>query len=282
MIGDDTARRAPLRCCALGASLLMLLMTACTTNPATGRRQLLLLTTEQEIALGDGSKEELITEYGGRVQSPQLASYVTGVGNALASHTEADYAQLPWEFIVVDSEVINAFALPGGKVFISRGLLQRLGSEAQMAGVLGHEIGHVTAQHIDERISQAMLLDFGVALVGSLTDSELAAYGASLFSNGYQLKFGRDQEAEADKQGVKYMTAAGYAPQEMLAVLQVLAEASNGPRPPEFLSTHPYPETRIKTVQGLLAGPYKFAVESPDYRDFRDRYERQALPYVSP
>lgn len=269
-----------MRATLLASLLTLIAATGCTYNPATGRSQFLMLSAEEEIALGESAKGELTAEYGGMVQSAEVRGYVTRVGRSLAAHTEADYPDLPWEFTVLDSGIINAFALPGGKVFISRGLLERLESEAEMAGVLGHEIGHVTAQHVDERISQAMLLEFGVALIGGFTESELAAFGASLFSSGYQLKFSRDQETEADAQGLKYMTAAGYAPRAMLEVLEVLAEASHGERPPELLATHPYPETRIKAVQKLLAGPYKLAVESPDYREYRDRYEIEALGHL--
>jgi predicted Zn-dependent protease len=125
---------------------LFVFAAGCRYNPATGRSQLLLMSSEDAIALGTESKPALILEYGGEVESAQLRSYVSLVGHSLASLTEADYPQLPWEFTVLDSDVINAFALPGGKVFASRGLLARLDSEAQMAGVLGHEVGHVTAQ----------------------------------------------------------------------------------------------------------------------------------------
>ncbi len=254
----------------------------CTYNPATGRNQLLLLTTEEEIALGDEAKPQLTAEYGGELRTPPVRDAVTRVGRHLAGFTEADYQKLPWEFTVLDSDVVNAFALPGGKVFISRGLLVRLHDEAEMAGVLGHEIGHVTSQHIDERISQAILLEFGVALTGTLTQSQIASYGASIVSGGYQLKFSRDQESEADRQGVKYMAAAGYAPQAMIGLLEVLMEASQSSRPPEFLSTHPYPESRIRTIHKLLDGPYKITVDNPDFGRFPDRYDREVLSNLGP
>ncbi len=241
-----------------------------------------MLTTEEEITLGEESMPQLTAEYGGAYPSPPVREAVARVGRSLAGHTEPDYTSLPWEFTVLDSDVVNAFALPGGKVFISRGLLQRLHDEAEMAGVLGHEIGHVTSQHIDERISQAVLLEFGVALTGSLTKSQLASYGASIVSGGYQLKFSRDQESEADRQGLKYMAAAGYSPQAMLGLLEVLMEASQSSRPPEFLSTHPYPETRIRSIRKLLEGQYKMTVDNPDYRRFPERYEIEVLANLGP
>ena len=258
------------------------LLAACSYNPATGRNQLLLLSTQEEIALGNEAKPALTEQYGGEIASSQLRAYVDGVGRGLAAQTEADYPQLPWEFIVLDSDVINAFALPGGKVFVSRGLLERLVNEAQLAGVLGHEIGHVAAQHVDERISQALLLQLGLSVAAGLSESQAVLYGARLFSGGYQLKFGRDQEIEADELGMKYMTAVMYDPKGMRQLLAVLAKASTGPRPPEILSTHPYPESRIKIVQRLLEGPYRYTQDSPDFHTYRGRFRREAAPYLVP
>ncbi len=257
----------------------------CTYNSATGRNQFLLLSTEEEIALGAEAKPELVQEYGGESPSPELRAYVTEVGMALASHVEPDYADLPWEFTVLESDVINAFALPGGKVFISRGLMDLLSTEAELAGVLGHEIGHVTSQHIDERISQAMVIQ-GVAIGASAATRNSGAWESvvpvivGLGGQGYLLKFGRDQEAESDKQGVKYMTAAGYDPAGMMGVLEVLRTASEGNSTPEFLSTHPHPETRIKTVKSLLDGPYAYTQNNPDFKQKREEYQRRAGPYL--
>jgi predicted Zn-dependent protease len=267
---------------------VFILAAGCKYNPATGRSQLLLMSSDDAIALGTESKPALMQEYGGEVESAQLRSYVSLVGHSLASLTEADYPQLPWEFTVLDSDVINAFALPGGKVFASRGLLARLNSEAQMAGVLGHEVGHVTAQHVNERISQSMVVAgvvVGAAVAAGQSDDDWVRVGVPLIvgaaGTGYLLSYNRNQEQEADEQGVKYMTAAGYDPYGMLAVLQVLAdEAGSGPRPPEFLATHPHPETRMKTVTALLDGPYEYTQHNPDFRKYRRRYEREAIPFL--
>jgi predicted Zn-dependent protease len=267
---------------------LFVLAAGCKYNPATGRSQLLLMSSDDAIALGAESKPALIQEYGGEVESAQLRSYVSLVGHSLASLTEADYPELPWEFTVLDSDVINAFALPGGKVFASRGLLARLDSEAEMAGVLGHEVGHVTAQHVNERISQSMVVAgvvVGAAVAAGQSEDDWVRVGVPLIvgaaGTGYLLSYNRNQEQEADEQGVKYMTAAGYDPHGMLAVLQVLAdESGTGSRPPEFLSTHPYPETRMKTVTALLDGPYQYTQHNPEFRRYRQRYEREAIPFL--
>ncbi len=265
----------------------VMFLAGCQTNPATGRRQFNMMSTEEEIALGTEAMPQLIEEYGGRVRSQQLQEYVSGVGGRLAQHTEADGPGLPWEFTVLNSEVINAFALPGGKVFITRGLLERFDNEAQVAGVLGHEIGHVTAQHVDERVTQASLLQLGVSGTellagerGGLVQAVPLVVGVG--GQGYLLKFGRDQESEADVLGVKYMARAEYDPHGMLEVLQVLQSASQGGAPPEFLSTHPHPDTRIRTVRGLLEGEYAYTQNNDQYKKHSGRFKRFASPYLSP
>jgi predicted Zn-dependent protease len=261
--------------------MLMIALGGCSKNVATGRLQFDMMSTEQEVAMGTEAKPELIQEYGGEVQSPQLKAYVDRVGRTLAQYTEAEGPSLPWEFIVVDSEVINAFALPGGKVFISRGLLERFDNEAQVAGVLGHEIGHVTAQHVDERISQATGVSIIAQGAGIASNSELIAQVIGMGGQGYLLKFNRDQESEADILGVRYMVKAGYNPHGMLEVLEVLREASAGGQQPEFLSTHPHPETRLKTVTRLLNGEYAYTQNNPEFREYADRFQRDASPYLN-
>ena len=249
----------------------------CSTNPATGRMQFQMLSVEQEVAMGESSMPELISEYGGRVQNEAVNEYVTQIGSLLAQQTEADYPNLPWEFIVLDSEIVNAFALPGGKVFISRGLLVQLDDEAELAGVLGHEIGHVVAEHVDERMSRAMLLELGVAITGATTESDLATYAAGLFGNGYILHFGRSQESESDVLGMRYMTRAGYDPAALLGVMEVLDELSAGNKQPEFLSTHPHPETRMETINDELRKNYGTVQgDSAPVRN-RERFQREVL-----
>ncbi len=268
------------------APVAMLVAAGCTSNPATGRSQLLLLSSEQSIALGEQSSPALIAEYGGEVPSPDLQSYVDVVGGSIVQGTEANYAQLPWEFTVLDSDVVNAFALPGGKIFASRGLLVELDNEAQMAAVLGHEVGHVTAEHVNERVSHSMLIQgisIGTAVAAGQSESDWAKVVpivVGLGGQGYLLRFNRKQELEADTLGVRYMTRAGYDPEAMLELLDVLEAQSAGPRQPEFLSTHPYPESRIADVNKLLAGPYAYTRGNPDFAKFQDRYRRQALPYL--
>jgi predicted Zn-dependent protease len=257
----------------------------CSTNPSTGRSQFIVVSSEETAQMGEQAKPELIKEYGGEVQSAELRDYVSQVGRRLARHVEKEYAGTKWEFITLDSDVINAFALPGGKVFMSRGLLEQLNNEAALAGVLGHEIGHVTAKHIDERISHAMVVQ-GVAGVGSAAVGGSGAWAevipliVGVGGQGYLLQFGRDQESEADRQGLKYMVKAMYDPTGMEDVMRVLIKASEGNEQWEMLSTHPDPKRRLSDVEALIAKDYAFAVNNPQYRKFENRFDRDAVPHL--
>ncbi len=279
-----------MRTSSLGMAVLIggvLCLSGCRTNEATGRSQLIVLSHEQEISLGEQAMPDLVKEYGGAVSDSVLREYVSGIGKELATHTEGDNPNNPWEFTLLDSDVINAFALPGGKVFMSRGLMTRMTNEAQLAGVLGHEIGHVTAQHVNERMSQAIGLQVGVAAVtiGSRNSkNDLARYIPAIVGvggQGFLLKFSRDQESEADHLGMRYMTRAGYHPRAQMQVMQILDDASKeagGGSPPEFLSTHPYPETRIARIKGELRTTYANADNNPNLSFAEDRFQRIARP----
>jgi len=234
-------------------------MGGCTTNPATGQKQLNLLSESHEIDLGRKAGPDFVKQLGGEIRSPQIRQYVSGIGRRLAASSERPH--LPWSFTVVDSKVLNAFALPGGRVFISRGLLEKLEDEAMLAGVLGHEIGHTTAQHIGQQMSRQILIQSAVGAVGTAAsqgDSEwLAVLGAGANVGGglYLLKFGRDQEHQADDLGVRYLKKNGYDPTGMVRVLAVL-EAEGGGRGSSILSTHPDPaERHDRTAARLGASP---------------------------
>ena len=256
----------------------------CSTNPTTGRSQMALLSRDREIALGEGAKAELASEYGGAVADAQLQAYVARIGHALAATTESDNPSLPWEFTLLDSDVINAFALPGGKVFISRGLAARMTNEAQLAAVLGHEVGHVTARHSNERISLGRLVQglvVGAAVGAAQSDEKWLQTAVPVIvgfgGQGYLLKFSRDQELEADALGVRYMVRNGYNPLGARQVQEILAAAAGeGGRPPEFFSTHPYAERRIEQIDKLLRGEYAYTQDRPDeFRLHEYRFQRE-------
>jgi predicted Zn-dependent protease len=223
---------------------------ACATNPATGRRELSLVSEKQEIELGRGAAEEVRGTIG-LYEDDSLAAYVNAAGQRLAA--VAERPKLQWTFAVADDASVNAFALPGGYVYLTRGLLAHLDSEAEMAAVLGHEIAHVTARHSVSQISKAQLASFGLGL-GMILKPELRNYG-QLGQAGLSLlmlKYGRDDENEADELGLRYMSRAGYPTDAMPEVLQMLGRVSGnekGGRVPTWLSTHPNPDSRLARVR---------------------------------
>ncbi len=259
---------------------------ACTTNPTTGRKQFNALSRTDEIALGAQATPEIAAEFGGAVRSPELQAYVAEVGRALAAQTEADNPGLPWEFTLLNSSVINAFALPGGKVFITRGLADKLTSEAQLAGVLGHEVGHVTARHTNDRYADAIGANVGVAVLGAVvgaaskSDSAgqaAANIGAEVARYGVLLPHSRNQEYESDSLGVRYMTRAGYDPIGQVQVMQVLQRAGGGSAEGEFFATHPYAGNRVARLQQMIATDYAGTQNNPQYQRHEERYRQRYL-----
>lgn len=272
-------RRLTVPACVCCSLLLGAMTTGCVKNPATGRSQLSFYSKQEEIEMGTQAMPGIVKEFGGAYPDAEAQAYVRDVGLRLSRVAEADYSGIPWEFTLLNSDVINAFALPGGKVFITTGLARRFESESELAGVLGHEIGHVTAKHGDKRMSEAAVLQGAASIGGAASGSEALA---SLFTNGagiVLLRFSRDEEREADGLGLRYMTGAGYNPAGLLRVMEVLRDASKGgERQPEFLSTHPYPEDRIVRVTNWLKSPeYQRAMQRPDPPEWRSDYRRRLL-----
>ncbi|MBX3385511.1 MAG: M48 family metallopeptidase [Phycisphaeraceae bacterium] len=262
----------------------------CKTNPATGRSQMLALSRTEEIRIGAENAPALTQEFGGAVPSPELQAYVRDIGNRLAEVTEADFPTLPWEFTLLDSKVINAFALPGGKVFISRGLTEEMTNEAQLAAVLGHEIGHVTARHTSERFAQATLTTIGGAVIGGLIgaaagDGKGTAIGAGAAAGATvgqvaSLSFSRDQEVEADRLGMRYMERIKYDPVGAIEVQQILARAGGGGGGVDWFSTHPSSSRRISELQERLNKYYAHTVNNPEFSRHEARFQNQFLSRV--
>jgi predicted Zn-dependent protease len=229
-------------------------LVGCPVNPATGERQLILVSESQEIEMGrEGSQQVEATM--GLYDDPDLQEYVNGIGQELAANSEKP--NLPWSFKVVDDVVVNAFALPGGFIFVTRGILGHFNSEAELAGVLGHEIGHVTARHSAEQISRAQVAQLGLA-AGTVFVPEFTPY-ANVAGSGLGLlflKFGRDDERQSDDLGFRYMTRAGYDPMQMVEVFEMLGRVSasaGGSGIPNWLSTHPDPGERRERMQRALS-----------------------------
>ena len=234
----------------LGAALST--TTGCAVNPATGQREFMLISESQEIAMGreaDGP----ITESLGLYESEALQAMVANLGNDMASRSERP--ALPWSFKLVDDPMVNAFALPGGFIFITRGIMAALNSEAELAGVIGHEIGHVTARHAASRMSSQQLQQLGLG-VGSVLFSEVASV-AGVLSVGLGLlnmRYSRGDESQSDELGVRYMTRAGYDPNALVGVFQTLALAGGGEGSiPEWASTHPDPVNREADIREIIA-----------------------------
>jgi predicted Zn-dependent protease len=240
-----------------GAFLALSLQTAaCAVNPVTGSRRLVLISEGQEIQLGRDADVD-ITRSLGLYDDPALQEYVQSLGERMARESERPH--LPWTFRVLDDPTVNAFALPGGYIYVTRGILTHFRSEAELVGVLGHEIGHVTARHGVVQVSRAQLAQLGLG-IGTILAPDLAPF-ADLAGAGLSLLFlsyGRDAERQADDLGLTYMTREGYDPREMAATFQMLADASgaqDGDRIPGFLSTHPDPlERRDRILQRISVG----------------------------
>jgi len=226
------------------------LVAGCATNPATGKRQIILVSRNKELEIGREADPAVIAEFG-LYADDSLQRYVDSVGQRLAR--VSDLPGLKWHFRVLDSPVVNAFAIPGGYIYITRGILAYMNSEAQLAGVLGHEIGHVTARHSAQQMTNQQLAQVGLIL-GMVFLEPVRQYGA-LAQQGLQilfLKYSRDDETQADELGIEYSVKAGYDPREIpatYATLKRIAERQ-GQVLPTFLSTHPDPGDRqIRTTQ---------------------------------
>ena len=225
-------------------------------NPVTNQTQHINITPDQEIAMGLQAAPEMAQQYGGLDPNPDDQSRVEAVGLKIVQGSPA--ASTPYEYqyhLLADSQTVNAFALPGGQIFITRALYDHLQSEAELAGVLGHETGHVVARHSAEQIAKTQLTQglTGAAVIAAYDPNDPRSAGtaqmAMLIGQLVNLKFSRDDELEADYLGVCFMNDAGYDPQAMVQVMQVLESLSNGQQPPEFFSTHPDPGHRVQNIQ---------------------------------
>ena len=225
--------------------LVPLLLAGCATNPVTGKSELSLVSKEQEIQMGQQGAEEAKAAYG-LVDDPALQKYVSSVGLEIAKKTERP--DLPWAFYVIDDASVNAFALPGGPVFVTRGILGAMNSEGELASVLGHEIGHITARHSAQQMSQQQLAALGLG-VGSMLSSKVAEL-SGVIGQGLQLlflKYSRDDESQADALGFRYMMQENYDPRQMAAMFKTLdRETPAEGRLPAWLSTHPDPGNRYQ------------------------------------
>jgi predicted Zn-dependent protease len=219
-------------------------------NPVTGEKQRVAMSPEQEINLGVRSAPQMVAQMGGLSGDPRLREIVLRVGEKLVHGGIPGRSPYRFSFhVLADRRTVNAFALPGGPIFVTEGLLRLLQSEAELAGVLGHEIGHVIERHSSERLAKQKLTQglIGAATVG--TGDYTTAQIGQMVGGMINMKYGRDDELEADRIGLRIMADAGYDPHAMIGVMEKLAKASGGSRQPEFFSTHPQPENRAEKIR---------------------------------
>jgi predicted Zn-dependent protease len=257
--------RALMLACGLGIGVL-----GCARNPVTGKSELSLVSESQEIQMGKQAAQEVAQSIGFYNDS-KVQAYVADLGKRMAANSERP--NLPWEFHVVDDASVNAFALPGGFIYVTRGLMTSINDEAELATVVGHEIGHVTNRHSVQQISKAQLAQLGLG-IGSILSSDIARFG-QLASAGLSilfLKYSRDAENQADQAGFRYALNQNYDVREMTKVFETLnrvGEAGGAGKLPEWLATHPNPENRIQHIEKILdtlhADPSKGKVNREEY-----------------
>ncbi len=246
---------------------------SCARNPVTGKNQLMLMSTGQEQAIGDQNDPAIVAQFG-LYQNDDMQQFLNREGQKMAAISHR--SGLKFEFKLLDSPVVNAFALPGGYVYFTRGIMAHFNNEAQFAGVLGHEIGHVTARHSARQYSRSILAQVGL-IAGMILSPEFAQFGneASQVMQLMLLKYGRDAESESDKLGVEYSSEIGYDAHQMAGFFTTLDRLSGGPegRLPTFLSTHPNPADRNVKV-GQLADKWQRKNDGGPYEVGRDSYLR--------
>lgn len=267
----------------LAAFALVSYLAKSTKNDVTGEVQQVSLSPQQEIATGLAAVPSMEREYGG-ASGPAITRYVTSVGERIVARSGAGKTPYQFHFVVLaDPKTVNAFALPGGPVFITEGLLRRLPDEAALAGVLGHEIGHVVARHGAQQLAKSELAQGLVTATAVAADDRRQAELARAVGQLVVMKYGRDDELQSDALGVRFMAEAGYDARAMVDVLTVLKQLSAGGRQAEFFSTHPNPENRIEEIQAAIAAAPKGGERRAEaFRAALGGGEARAAPEVKP
>ncbi len=248
---------------ALAMRLLMALLVAISSlfsycgskeyNPVTGEKQYIGMTARQEISLGVQAVDEMLREHGGLHPDPALQRRIDEVGFQLVRNSRA--AKTPWKYefhLLRDPDTVNAFALPGGQIFVTAGLFDRFTSEDQLAAVLAHEIAHVVARHSAQRLAKAELTQGLTTAVMVASGDATAGQISAVIGQLIHMKYGREDELESDRLGVFFMAEAGYDPRAMVALMRILRESRAGVSMPEFFSTHPNPGNRIEKIEEAI------------------------------
>lgn len=254
-------------------ALIALGLSSCSRNPVTGKREVILMSEEQELALGKESHPSIVATMG-LYEDPKLQNFINEKGKAMGRISHRP--NLPYAFHIVDSPVVNAFAVPGGYIYFTRGIMAHFNNEAEFAGVLGHEIGHVTARHSARQQSSQLLSTIGL-IGGAVLAPDVVGSNIEALQQGLgllMLRYSRAHESESDEIGVTYSSKIGYDATKManfFGTMKRITESS-GQTIPEFLSTHPDPGNRFSRVQKLAA---EYQAKNPgNYEVERERYLR--------
>lgn len=247
--------------------ILPILALGCSINPVTGKKEFILISTEQEIAIGAEAAPEFEKEFGGKVPNQKLQSYVRAVGQKVSALSDRS---MPYEFALLSSDVPNAFALPGGKIYITAGLMRRMTNERQLAAVLGHETGHVAAKHnvkgLQRQVGAAILVEVAVAILEGEAGQK-AGKVTEIVTSLANLKYSREDEYQSDTLGIKYAAKAGYNPWGMVELLEVL-RALSGADPGLFgdmFDSHPLTQKRVERAKDIIRQSYStYSQRSPD------------------
>jgi len=272
------------RVAAAGLLAAALLAGGCSTNPVTGETELMLISEKQEVAMGLEAAPQFEKEFGGRVPNAELQEYVQGIGQALAG--VSDRNNLKYDFVLVTSKVPNAFALPGGQIFLTAGLMSLMQNERELAAVLGHELGHVCARHNVKGMQRQMGTSVLVEVASSVAGVGKAGKGvAKVVGSMVTLKYSRDDEYQADSLGVKYMALAGYNPWGMVELLDILLGLHD--KEPsslqEMFQTHPLSTKRVAEATEIVQTEYPEARRTdPDPKAARFERMRGLLLRTTP
>jgi len=238
-------------------STVFFLCTGCAVNPISGEKQLMFFSEDQDIEIGRKYAPEVEKQMGGRIPDQTLQNYIDSVGQSVARVSHKPY--FDYRFVALNDKSVNAFALPGGHIFITKGMFEELETEAQLAAILAHEVTHVVARHSSAAISSQIGVDILLSAVISEDTPKAVSTVANLTRQIVSLKYSRKDEREADLAGLDYMTSAGYNPYAMIETMQTL-QSQKSARPVEFLSTHPTPQNRMAYLaQNLQQGNYDLA-----------------------
>lgn len=238
----------------LVVSFILILSAGCAVNPITGEEEFMLLSEKQDVELGQKYAPEIEKQLGGKINNAALQNYVNSVGQKVAnvSHRRSwDY-----QFVALDDDMVNAFALPGGHIFITKGMLSKLSTESQLASILGHEVAHVVAR--DTAVLMSREIGISILLSAAVSDStsRTTRTAADLTRQIIGFQFSRRDEKDADLAGLDYMVRAGYDPNGMVETMQIL-ESQQKERPIEFFSTHPNPENRTLYLKSRIDSRYR-------------------------